>query len=184
MHAPDHFRTFLCLGCSGQPAAVSVAPNAVPVFWMWSQKKHGRGPRRGQRPRATCGGSAGCRGVVRPASVAAVAAAAPTVRGRSTWRRFVRIIASPPRRRLYSHPQQLPMLLPIWKNGKCPEGCPKHVCRAERPLRWAAATRAARLASLGPVSAKWRGVYTKKSLKRILACNLRSHVSSCTSHLP
>ena len=198
--------------------AASVAPNAVPVFWTWSQKRHGLGPRRGQRPRATCGCaagrrgvvspratfscSAGRRGVVRPASVAAVAAAAPTARGscsagcrgstaltarrRSRWRRVARIIASPPRRRLYSHPQQLPMLLPIWMHApqvsareaarsvfcvpRGRSGGPQPRGQPDRP-------------PLAP-SAKSRRVYTSHSPNFLPACNLRSHVSSCTSHLP
>ena len=90
-----------------------MAPNAVPVFWMCIQNRHGFGPRRGQRPRATCGCSA---------------AAAPTVRGSSTWRRVARIIASPPRRR--RHLYSCCPCAAHWRNGppEVPKGLPEASC--------------------------------------------------------
>ena len=51
-----------------------------------------------------------------------------------------------------THAMLIPMCCPLEKGRRrCPEGCPKHVWRAERPLRWTATTRAARSAPLGPV---------------------------------
>ena len=63
------------------------------------------------------------------------------------------IIASTPRHRrhAYSWPQ-LPMCCPLGKCPQCQRGCPSRVVRPETPLRRAAATRAARLASGQPKS--------------------------------